>query len=1257
MEKDKAVSWLIRIFSIAILLGTIVWTITQTGVISLIGTEDVYWERARFLLGQGGATIYDGSSICSLGYSLILLPICALIKSPYAAYKAAVLLNGIFLVGAYLFATVAAGKLFPRERESFLCAACFFAVFTPALMIDKTFTGPEMSVLLLMWISIYLLASIWEEMRTWKVAGLAACMIFIGFLQITALGVILAVIILLGFYVRRQRLSGTAFVGFMLAVLLGIAAGNVGERIFLSAFTKDLDLGTVASSMEVLFSGITAFEETGWFTGLFTTIAGKLFSVLIGTFLLACPAIWQLGRALFSKKKDKEEVSLPVLGITGIFVFQFLFMCLYDNSLGISKGMLSLSGLEIVLPILMLAGIVRIKNLKEWDRQLPAYLLLLCVCTFAAGAAMQAQKIDGITSSTITNAGNGFLMIFQGLNKASTPMVIYMAACVVLLIALVLAFLFLGNKKRLIVLQRILGTAVAVIAFCVINVCASSVTVQALSEEEMEDIAPFASLINGIQENCSCVYLSASSNDRTVPILQSLIPDIDLAVIEKDTKEQQEFFREMQLEQEPENLLIFTDSSQENVQSTYQPMLTDYRVLYMTQTCTLWAPKESTLAAGLESGVEQRTETLAFSASDVVEADEDEEENENAAEPAAEEEISDDDGIPSDLGEEEEPVENPLLIYGGNVPLAGGTYTFRVILSEENPSEGDAEITISDENGTLYETTIDEQIFNEEGQGVLTGIFTTRDPVWNVKFSAEGALLNEADIEQVSYQKDSSAYMVGLDDWSEINAAALAIVYWDGECGKQGSVAYVDSLAENPNDISTQAFENYLPDYEVQAVTENELDDLEADYLIAETSSHAFYPVMDTYSVIIWGEEYSLLMRNESAQMMTFTEENGQVLSDGTQIDVLAFTGSDNPNAKISLDKGDYLYHSSLTYDTGGVRGNDADLAGTLFIKNGSSVLAEEDVTFADLRNGAGELDFEIPLTLSSQKNSIKCSFETDLETEFELTPVSVELISQKYPYGKEEPALLDILDMVNTLENGADLFVVLSENDLEDQSVETSWLMEQVPLCNVEEISADAALKRAGDGLLLTYSLHEYTLTLLDQYSILGHAGKYTLWAKNNDSYLTQLLEAGAAILNSGTKLSPHSIAMMSGKTGEDGTIASLPRGRYTFYVNVTARDLDPDDTVELTLYRDKKEKEIEEELEELDQEDYTEEEAQDMIDPQTSCGSVTCEAWKFDDSDNMIVKVTKDSSGSAKNLCCDAYTWKNGDVEAEIVWVEVSN
>ena len=156
----------------------------EYGILSSIGQEDIYWERARFILGQGGATNYNGSSLCSLGYSLLLVPICAVLKSPYAAYKAAVLLNGGFPLPG-VSGIFADGKKAVSQRELgiFVGGLPAGGALSGAGGLQKLY-GAGDAAGALTWCCVSLLLSIRERYTRGKLAALAACVILGCFLQI-----------------------------------------------------------------------------------------------------------------------------------------------------------------------------------------------------------------------------------------------------------------------------------------------------------------------------------------------------------------------------------------------------------------------------------------------------------------------------------------------------------------------------------------------------------------------------------------------------------------------------------------------------------------------------------------------------------------------------------------------------------------------------------------------------------------------------------------------------------------------------------------------------------------------------------------------------------------------------------------------------------------------------------------------------------------------------------------------------------------
>lgn len=379
MQKNKSAAKWIQILSIAILLANVGFMISQTGIVSDLSRENIYWERARFLLGQGGATYYNGSSLCSLGYSLILLPICALIRSPYAAYKAAILLNGIVWCGCYLLAVKTTKKIFREENESFLSVVCLLAVLCPVYGVQRSITGPEMIVQFLLWCVFYLLLDLQEQYKKQKLIILTVCLILAGFFQIATLGIILAVLVILGGFVRKKRLEETSFLSCCLAILIGLAVGNIAERVVLYSFASDLDI-VVKSSLEVLLDGFMAGWENGYLAGWFTAVIGKVYSVAIGSCMLIFPVLWY-----FIKKISKRLYSEPAVWMIGIFVVQMLAVALFDNSLSPYAGYMSLTYLEPVFPVVIVTGVVLLKNgTREYCTEL-GYMLIMCLCTFMVG--------------------------------------------------------------------------------------------------------------------------------------------------------------------------------------------------------------------------------------------------------------------------------------------------------------------------------------------------------------------------------------------------------------------------------------------------------------------------------------------------------------------------------------------------------------------------------------------------------------------------------------------------------------------------------------------------------------------------------------------------------------------------------------------------------------------------------------------------------------------------------------------------------
>jgi hypothetical protein len=174
----------------------------------------------------------------------------------------------------------------------------------------------------------------------------------------------------------------------------------------------------------------------------------------------------------------------------------------------------------------------------------------------------------------------------------------------------------------------------------------------------------------------------------------------------------------------------------------------------------------------------------------------------------------------------------------------------------------------------------------------------------------------------------------------------------------------------------------------------------------------------------------------------------------------------------------------------------------------------------------------------------------------------------------------------------------------------------------------------------------------LLNKYSLIGHAGQYTLWARNDGRLLQKAVSAGAQIYNSGRKLSPESISEIQGYDLSEAGL-TLEEGQYRITIELDVSDIDIDDTVEINLLCDKTEKEIQNEIDGLVEEGKTLRQAEKAVDTQKTCGNATVEAVSFAGEDTVIITVNTNNM-KLTNLVCEAFSWHGSDVEGEIVWVE---
>lgn len=1198
---------LFLILFVVFLFGSIVELLPNLTILTEIGCEDIYWERARFLAGQSGVSLYNGNSLYSLGYSFVLLPICIVIKSPYAAYKTAILLNSFFLCGSYYMSFITARKWFPRENAKSLLFVCFVIALCPIFAVERVFTHPVMIEIFLIWLSFYLMTELWDSFSCGKMISLAISLILIAFFNIVLIGVVCAVVLTLFFFMKKKKMDEISFSRFFLIVLVGVVAGNIIERIVLYFFFKSQELIPI-SSLDALLNCIKSRWNNGQVIELLKAVIGKMFAVITGSFWVICPGLYFAIKKEISARNTSQTNILDMVCkcVLMMFLIQIIIGSLCDNSGKKEIWWLSLRNIEVVLPPLLLLGLIEIKSGGINSKKLIGCLLFFCVCAYVTVSVFQKS---GIIS--ISKIYSSILAIFDN-GKMQAVSLVYYAVCVMILVVglLIGCWQVKVQKVWLQKILRIVGSIALVLVYYGASVKIYQETAIVSNQTMSMHVAPIASLVS--ETNGGCYYFKGTGNDNSIVVLQSLVPDHEIQVIDNNEQERDQFYADTKKQDGDIMLISGTGSS---IYEEISENLPGYRLLYMTNYYALWADKDSDSCAIIEDGVERRLETP------VLKTD-------------AEEEIS----------------------YSGSAPLPVGTYRLEVYLKQvqemSRPAKQTGTLTVSDSTGKIRTISFDGTIFDEEGNGAAVIEFTGKNVMRNLEFKIEGEILPYLEVEKLYYWQLTPEFRIGQNQKEDIAEICYQVIQWDDICGTHGSVTYIEDVLGEDVRTSGACLEEFLPEREVTVLRREEVETVTSDYLIAVTGDHAYYQAMDEYSMIYRDNSYTVLVKNNTQQYLK-AQELGVLRSEGTHLLMSAFEKtSKNYEKQVTLERGTYCYHFQALCNPVMFQGDTDEEVGILRLYNGTTLITEKTIYSRELIKG----EIAVPFSLNAKAKKLKYEVEFDTVADVKIAQKSIELMYGKFQYGSNETAFTELTEIVNLLGGHTRLSVIQSENVIRTEICDYTYLQELVHECEVNVCTLSEVNASMEDGLIMVYDLTVDNMNLLSKYSILGHAGKYTLMARNDGVILAKAIELGIEVLNSGKKLSPASIECMSGMANEADAIGKLPSAKYKVTIELETAGLEADDTIELMLVCDKTEDEITAEIESLMEDGYTEKQAKVEVEEQMTCGSAAYDSYSFMENNRSIISVNTSVQRVLDNLTVEAYTWHGAEVKGKILWVELA-
>jgi hypothetical protein len=451
---------------LVLLIGILIVNLNQLNGITIIGDEYGYWAAGAYFAG------YDWSEVTSLnpyyayGYGFILCILMKLIPDMVMAYKAAILLNIVFLCASFWLTVKIARLLFPEYSGKLLILASGCITFYSNTLFQSQTTQVEILLYFLFCLLTYVFIL---YMKSRKIRyGIYACLIssYMFTVHMRCVSVIGALVMVLLFLLWREKTKKTH-----VAIFFVLLAALFATSLYLKNEVKNNAYVSTATSIEeesknenetVETNSANDFSgQTGKIKSLFSiegiknflvSVIGKLYYLCVSSFLLILWAVYYLIHSIVQmirKKTEKKgegwkEELLFFLTLTLLFTMgvSALFMIDITRQDTLIYGRYN----EYICAPLFLIGLITfLEEGKDLKKHYVMILVFLCMAG-VVGSVLDATQIEQLYDNNVVGIVYWIIKIFGDVGSGNFAWVV---AIEVLSVYLLLAFTqyLIKNKK------------------------------------------------------------------------------------------------------------------------------------------------------------------------------------------------------------------------------------------------------------------------------------------------------------------------------------------------------------------------------------------------------------------------------------------------------------------------------------------------------------------------------------------------------------------------------------------------------------------------------------------------------------------------------------------------------------------------------------------------------------------------------------------------------------------------------------------
>lgn len=359
------------IFIILIIFGIFQYGINKICGFTLVPDEFGYWASAARTVGYNWSPIASLGSYYSFGYSFVLIPILKLFQNGVTAYRVAVGINMLLMCAGIILMQGILKRIFPETDEIRRVLICGIAALYPSWIFYMQMTMAEAMLMFLFVLIVYLFTCLMKNAKVLTAACLAASLIYIYCVHMRTVGVLIACVITLLFWMVIEHpeiktvlaFGGILLLFLMLAVML---KQNTIAEVFSSADAKVLagnDYGSQWGKFKQIFTAHGMIQ-------LIKEVAAKIFYLGLASFgVFYWGIIWTVKEIIslirkFRKKEKGEAAEWMALFLLLSAIGEILISSIYMYQGKVIDTLIYGRYDEFIVPVFLLIGITAMSRSK-----------------------------------------------------------------------------------------------------------------------------------------------------------------------------------------------------------------------------------------------------------------------------------------------------------------------------------------------------------------------------------------------------------------------------------------------------------------------------------------------------------------------------------------------------------------------------------------------------------------------------------------------------------------------------------------------------------------------------------------------------------------------------------------------------------------------------------------------------------------------------------------------------------------------------